>query len=905
MALQTVNFTSGTSWTPPTRAYIINTLFLVGGGGGGGYNGGGGGGGGKITIASNYTVTPGTPVTYAIGSSGAASSGGVGGTGGSTTFGALTAAGGTGGGPGGTSGSNYGGNSGINYLGTVSTYLGGTGNGDSGAGGASPGGNGNPSLGNGASGYSWNGSFYGGAGGGGCGTFTNTSVRPIPGAPGGSGGGGAGGGEGQAGGAGSANTGGGGGGGARAGTGVTLTSPAVSGGVAPGATYVAVAAQQGGAGGTGFIQIQYNEAEATLTTSNPGVAEGGSIIVNLATRNIPNGVVLGYTLSGPGITASNFSPASTTGSFTVVSTDGGISGSASTTITMATSGATSGNYTVTVSLNNGIASTTYNVGDLYQFAIPAAVDASGYLVPGRTYTIIAAGNTDFTALGSANNTAGTTFTATGTGMFFAGEFVPGRIYTIANPGNTDFVSIGAANNNVGTTFTATNSGFLTATSCISGQRYTIITLGNTDYTTFGAGWIGAGAFQVGASYIIKQQGTTDFTTIGASSNTVGTVFVALGGGAGNGYALPVGYTVNTGSSFTARASGTGTGTVMQVTSAYLGSAIGWASQGTGTVVGTWIPKSIQVADYNDIQTKVATILGTGSGNSGYGQTVLSSQVSLSSSVTVTGWNNLRYDIINAYLHQVGTPPTLSIPVFGDTIKANIQTAPYAQYSTWADTLVAQKFNVGTGQYITRSTPSTGVGTWYAETAWPGALGSSWNTRIYALVTVAWTTAAQARAFFNSAGEIRFRSARTGGAGAFVQQSAAWATLLTTSGTQGFGGNKPDKDTGALTGGNFYRLNSGFQLWYQNNSVTPYSANKYNIYARTPGVSDNSTGTAKSVEFQIEWLDDHASVGGSPDGVDGTFALWVSTLEASGTMVGGAGTFAVASPTIAITQAPTT
>ena len=50
----------------------------------------------------------------------------------------------------------------------------------------------------------------------------------------------------------------------------------------------------------------------------------------------------------------------------------------------------------------------------YEPATPANTTA-GSFVPGRVYTIVSAGNTDFTAIGAANSTAGTTFTATGAG----------------------------------------------------------------------------------------------------------------------------------------------------------------------------------------------------------------------------------------------------------------------------------------------------------------------------------------------------------------------------------------------------------------------------------------------------------------------------------------------------------
>jgi hypothetical protein len=63
---------------------------------------------------------------------------------------------------------------------------------------------------------------------------------------------------------------------------------------------------------------------------------------------------------------------------------------------------------------------------------------------------------------------------------------------------------------------------------------------HTSAATFDPAAVGsaevAGTLTVGQQYIIATVGTTDFTLIGAASNTVGTVFIALGAGAGTGTA---------------------------------------------------------------------------------------------------------------------------------------------------------------------------------------------------------------------------------------------------------------------------------------------------------------------------------------------------------------------------------
>ena len=56
---------------------------------------------------------------------------------------------------------------------------------------------------------------------------------------------------------------------------------------------------------------------------------------------------------------------------------------------------------------------------------------------------------------------------------------------------------------------------------------------------------------------------------------------------------------------------------------------------------------ILAADFVTIQDKVQALLGTGAGNTGYGQTVLSADVFTGNQITKAQWDALRYDIINS------------------------------------------------------------------------------------------------------------------------------------------------------------------------------------------------------------------------------------------------------------------
>ncbi len=91
--------------------------------------------------------------------------------------------------------------------------------------------------------------------------------------------------------------------------------------------------------------------------------------------------------------------------------------------------------------------------------------AGNALVQGNSYVIATLGMTNWALLGASSSTVGTVFTrnssaiTNGTAYLNtgAGALVPAQIYVITSIGTTDFTSVGAATNTVGTTFTANGS----------------------------------------------------------------------------------------------------------------------------------------------------------------------------------------------------------------------------------------------------------------------------------------------------------------------------------------------------------------------------------------------------------------------------------------------------------------
>lgn len=298
---------------------------------------------------------------------------------------------------------------------------------------------------------------------------------------------------------------------------------------------------------------------------------------------------------------------------------------------------------------------------------------------------------------------------------------------------------------------------------------------------------------------------------------------------------------------------------------------------------------ISQADYNSIRNKLVNVIGPGSANFGWGQTIVSTPITEGNRVTVNEWANLGYDIVNAYKHIYGSNPVLAAPADGGTIRySNTFTpastdSPNAQFDIFANTITTNRFVVHSTQSFTTDKGSV-------DQTWPGPLGTQWTSKIKSKVTVTFSSATQARYFFNSGGLIRFSSAQEGGSG--YAQNTSWRSLLTSIGNVTFGGG--------TSGTNFYSCTSTLGLSSSASASSPYSSNSFKIFARTPDVANNSTGTALKVEFSVEWVDDHVGLGGGPDRVDGKFTLNVSTLTASGTLVPvGTGVITVETPAVSI------
>tara|TARA_R110000823_G_scaffold20306_4_gene62259 strand:+ start:4230 stop:5141 length:912 start_codon:yes stop_codon:yes gene_type:complete len=147
---------------------------------------------------------------------------------------------------------------------------------------------------------------------------------------------------------------------------------------------------------------------------------------------------------------------------------------------------------------------------------------------------------------------------------------------------------------------------------------------------------------------------------------------------------------------------------------------------------------IQASDYNGFATSLNTILSTGTGNSGYGQTTVSS-VAAAGTVTATQWSTLVGAVNKVRSHQA-TFSNLGLYTSGTTINAT------TDVQTNINTAITNKLNhASNGVTITGSAFTLTVAS--AETT--AAVTASVEK------TATFGSSDQARYFFNAGGEIRY------------------------------------------------------------------------------------------------------------------------------------------------------
>lgn len=294
---------------------------------------------------------------------------------------------------------------------------------------------------------------------------------------------------------------------------------------------------------------------------------------------------------------------------------------------------------------------------------------------------------------------------------------------------------------------------------------------------------------------------------------------------------------------------------------------------------------IVASDYNTIQSKVALVLGTGSGDYGYGQVLSSSQVSVSAKISVLQWNNLRSDLLKARQHQTGADESAGLTQPSTTIK--IFDADRAAYNSMADLITTNRL----------ITPPAGQAT-PEDVATPAVRSAAWNGSIVHTLTVTFSSENARRNFFNTGSEFRFTASRSDSPSDPTVVTApagtkdySWSQLLGTNTTlfpSGMGTIKFNHNSTTVTGSGspsssigFFQLTGSDQTIFIKNA-TLYTPNRYYINARLAG----TTQIVFSIVFE-----DSATSAPNPnppwdidENVTGTLTSTVKVYRASGSNV---------------------
>ena len=260
-----------------------------------------------------------------------------------------------------------------------------------------------------------------------------------------------------------------------------------------------------------------------------------------------------------------------------------------------------------------------------------------------------------------------------------------------------------------------------------------------------------------------------------------------------------------------------------------------------------------LSDYNTPQSTTSNVWRTGSGSRGYGQSVIfSTALTTSTTMGVSEWNNLRYDLFNVRAHQIGTNPAISVAASSGN---NVVSTDATNFDSYASTYDTDRLTAHASR-ISTATTFNGMSSSMVRT-------TSWTSSVQCEFYQNFASPDIRRYFYNQGGKLRFTSTRTGGA--VTAQNLAWATLLTNAGTYTFNAT-------ALNG-----LTSSYSTLYTGSASAPYTTSNYIIEAATSGAT---------VLFRITYVDPYTdpSPGNAPlpeDIIDGTLTLSMDYQYATG------------------------
>ena len=288
---------------------------------------------------------------------------------------------------------------------------------------------------------------------------------------------------------------------------------------------------------------------------------------------------------------------------------------------------------------------------------------------------------------------------------------------------------------------------------------------------------------------------------------------------------------------------------------------------------------ITAARINNLQSSIALILGSGSGQNGYGQAVTSQAVNNTGDIaTAADMNAIYADILTARVHQVGAGDigiaevVQNLNVISEDTSFNVDefgvtTADPTGFKKGIADFETLMTQVQTDKAVLHSSQAA------LEPAIASARSSTWNGLLYHEVTVTFSSVNARRFFFNTGSELRISANNTG---ASTPKGLDWNQLCTQAGTIKFSANTKTSTTGGGTAIGNYDLTPAYQNIYQKIGSGTYSAvyagNIYTVKAK----SDLDTRITFRIEFNDVVFDNNVD-----NNVDGTLTSTLQHYRANG------------------------
>lgn len=245
--------------------------------------------------------------------------------------------------------------------------------------------------------------------------------------------------------------------------------------------------------------------------------------------------------------------------------------------------------------------------------------------------------------------------------------------------------------------------------------------------------------------------------------------------------------------------------------------------------------------FNTLRQQIDNVLGNGSGDSGYGQTLVTQSVQVGDVINATNINNTYEDLRKAYKHQTGGNPASNVIQAvqqGDLIIDNdgVNYTGWDQYEALATLISTNRLTVDVNQQdVVVGLPNN---------------RSTWNGTITLIIEVNFASADARRYYFNQGGFIRIASNTTDSS----SKGSDWNSIM--GGNLDFSAHATTSTgSGTVYAIGNYELDGNVQRIYERIDAGggAYSANDYFV--------DVQSTSATQITFTITWRDE---AGGNPD-----------------------------------------